>query len=342
MTRFPSNTDLDTGRGSGWPEEAAASASGAWAEPSLVLRIIDSPMGEHRMQLLGGGARWSDAQTPGVVAMGPEGWGVKRIDPDGQLEVNGKPVVAHTALYRGDRLRIGTRVVEVLRSENGAGVAANGVAVDETTALHVRFSRWSDFAGPATFELRIRGAGDWLSGDGTCEIKLPASALSRKDPRLVCRDGEWWLEDLGSLDGLAGEDAGAHRVQLSVGADVRVGQLTVKLGQLKMRLMEISEGSGAGAESADAIEADDRTAGVGRPGPEAGVGTPEPRTKPAADGRPGGSGGSAARPAGKPAAGDRPVGPANDSNTRILQAFATGEKAAGARKKRKGLFGFGR
>ena len=183
------------------------------------------------MQLLGAGARWSGTDTPGVVAMGPDGWEVARNDPGGRLNVNGQPVVSRTALRLGDRLQIGRKAFKVLYSAGGAGAVTKGPEADESTTLHARFSRWSQGVRVATFELRVRGGGEWRLGRGECDISLPDAALSRQHARLIFRQGDWWLEDLGSLNGLTVKGGRASRVRLSVNARVRLGRLRMRVLQ---------------------------------------------------------------------------------------------------------------
>lgn len=77
----------------------------------------------------------------------------------------------------------------------------------------------------------------WTGGDedlvigrhGSCDVILDNDSVSRRHARLLCRDGNWMIEDLGSRNGTNVNGVAVGRCQLQPGDHVWLGDERIEI-----------------------------------------------------------------------------------------------------------------
>ena len=93
-----------------------------------------------------------------------------------------------------------------------------------------------------------------LGRSGECDVVLHDRSISRKHAVLTCQDGQWFVQDLGSTNGVSKGGKKAERIELSDGDEFALGDLPLRL---RTALEEAREDAleFAGAEAAPAAPA---------------------------------------------------------------------------------------
>ena len=95
---------------------------------------------------------------------------------------------------------------------------ASIVSAGEEPTITIRYADPSGARHVMTFDRDFR-----IGRGATCDVRIPAQLVSREHALVEIREGSWWIEDLGSTNGIIVDQQRTSRAVLSDGSVVQLG-----------------------------------------------------------------------------------------------------------------------